>query len=173
LTIGRYLTTGLRPEWRPLTIEQLLNHTAGMQNDLKREGRPEEEVSAETMIAWAARDTMSFAPGTRFAYSNVGYLLLGALVENLYGKPYGAALRDEITGPLGLRTLGWCTHPDKDSLVTAGHNYSGPGKLERSEYAHPSKSLGAGGSVPRREIWRRGTERCTGGGSSRRTLTRP
>src|SRR4051794_39547609 len=36
-SIGRYLTTGLRPEWRSLKIEQLLNHTAGMQNDLKRE----------------------------------------------------------------------------------------------------------------------------------------
>src|SRR5688572_27688550 len=144
-SIGRYLTTGLRPEWRALTIEQLLNHTAGMQNDLKREGRPDEEVSSATMIAWAARDTMPFPPGTRFAYSNVGYLLLGALVEKLYGKPYGAALREEIAGPLGLRTLAWCTDPGKDTLVATGHQYLGPGKLERSPYAHPSKSLGAGG----------------------------
>ncbi|HEX6943730.1 MAG TPA: serine hydrolase domain-containing protein [Gemmatimonadaceae bacterium] len=144
-SIGRYLTTGLRPEWRPLTIELLLNHTAGMQNDLKREGRPEEEVSADTMIAWAARDTMRFAPGTRYAYSNVGYLLLGALVEKVYGKPYSEAVRDEIARPLGLRTLGWCTEPGKDSMVTRGHQYLGPGKLEPSPYAHPSKSLGAGG----------------------------
>ena len=144
-SIGRHLTTGLRPEWRPLTIEQLLNHTSGLQNDLKREGRPEEEVPADTMIAWAARDTMRFAPGTRFAYSNVGYLLLGALVEKLYGKPYGAALRDEIALPLGLRTLGWCTDPGKDVTVATGYSYGGPGKLQPAPYAHPSKSLGAGG----------------------------
>ena len=144
-SIGRYLTTGLRPEWRPLRIEQLLNHTAGMQNDLKREGQPEEEVSPDTMIAWAARDTMSFAPGTRMAYSNVGYLLLGALVEKLYGKPYGAALQEEIARPLGLRTLRWCTDPRKDTTVATGHDYRGPGKSEPSAYAHPSKSLGAGG----------------------------
>jgi D-alanyl-D-alanine carboxypeptidase len=144
-SIGRYLTTGLRPEWRPLTIEQLLNHTAGLPNDLKREGRPEDEVTPDTMIAWAARDTMVFAPGTRYAYSNVGYLLLGALVEQLYGKPYGAAVREEIARPLGLRTLGWCTDPGKDTTVATGYQYLGPGKLEPSEYAHPSKSLGAGG----------------------------
>lgn len=144
-SIGRYLTTNLRPEWRSLIIEQLLNHTAGMQNDLKREGRPDEEVSADTMIAWAARDTMRFAPGTRYAYSNVGYLLLGALVEKLYGKPYGVAIREEIAGPLGLRTLGWCTEPGQDSMVTRGHRYLGPGNLEVSPYAHPSKSLGSGG----------------------------
>ena len=116
-----------------------------MQNDLQREGRPEEEVSADTMIAWAARDTMRFAPGTRYAYSNVGYLLLGALVEKVYGKPYGEAVRDEIARPLGLRTLAWCTEPGKDSRVTKGRLYLGPGKLEPSPYAHPSKSLGAGG----------------------------
>ena len=97
-SIGRYLTTGLRPEWRPLTIEQLLNHTAGLQPDYKREGRPEDEVPADTLIAWAARDTMLFAPGTSFSYSNPGYLLLGALVEKLYGKPYGEALHEEIGG---------------------------------------------------------------------------
>jgi CubicO group peptidase (beta-lactamase class C family) len=144
-SIGRHLTTGLRPEWRSLTIEQLLNHTAGMPLDLTREGRPGDEVSADTMIAWAARDTMRFAPGTRFAYSNPGYLLLGALVEKLYGRPYGAALREEIARPLGLRTLGWCTDPGKDPLVATGHSYAGPGKNEPAEYAHPSKSLGAGG----------------------------
>ena len=144
-SIGHHLTTGLRPEWRPLTIEQLLNHTAGLPNDLTREGRPEEAVTPATMIAWAARDTMRFAPGTRSAYSNVGYLLLGALVEKLHGTPYGAAVDKEIARPLGLRTLRWCTDPRKDTTVATGHQCLGPGKNQPAEYAHPSKSLGSGG----------------------------
>ena len=144
-SIGRYLTAGLRPEWRTLTIEQLLNHTSGLPNDLTREGRPEDEVSAETMIAWAARDTMAFAPGTRFAYSNVGYVLLGALVERLYGMPYGAALEPEIARPLGLRSLALCADPRKTPSLATGYKYLGLGKLEAAPYAHPSKSLGAGG----------------------------
>src|SRR3712207_7556917 len=40
----------------------------------------------------------------------------------------------------GLRTLGWCTEPGKDTLVATGHMYRGPGKNEPSAYAHPSKS---------------------------------
>lgn len=144
-SIGRYLTTGLRPEWRSLRIEQLLNHTAGLQNDLKREGRPEDAISTETLIGWAARDTMWSAPGTRFSYSNVGYVLLGALVEKLYGKPYGEVVRDEITRPLGLRTLGWCAEPGKDTMAATGYQYLGVGKLQPLPYAHPTKSLGAGG----------------------------
>ena len=143
-SIGTYLTTGLRPEWRKITIEQLLNHTSGLPNDLTREGPTEDSVSSATMIGWAARDTMIFAPGTRFTYSNVGYLLLGALVEKLYGKPIGVVVREELTGPLGLKSLGWCNEPSKDSLVAYGHSYQGPGKVERSGYAHPSKSLGGG-----------------------------
>jgi CubicO group peptidase (beta-lactamase class C family) len=143
-SIGRHLTTGLRPEWRPLTIEQLLNHTAGLPLDFERKGRPEDEVSADTLIAWAARDTMLFAPGTRHSYSNPGYVLLGALVERLYGTPYGMAVRDEIARPLGLRTLRWCTDPAKDTTVATGYQYLGPGKLQPAPYAHPSKSLGGG-----------------------------
>jgi CubicO group peptidase (beta-lactamase class C family) len=144
-SIGHFLTTGLRPEWRRLTIEQLLNHTSGLPRDFKREGRPESEVSPDTMIAWAARDTMMFAPGTRHYYSNPGYLLLGALVEKLYGKPYRDAVHEEIAKPLGLKTLGWCTDPGKDPTVASGYNYHAPGMLEASPYAHPSKSLGGGG----------------------------
>jgi CubicO group peptidase (beta-lactamase class C family) len=122
-SIGRHLTSGLRAEWRPLTIEQILNHTSGLQNDYKREGRPEDPAPTETSIAWAARDTMIAAPGARFAYSNVGYLLLGALVEKLYGKPYGAALHEEIARPLGLRTLRWCAEPGTNTMATTGHMY--------------------------------------------------
>jgi CubicO group peptidase (beta-lactamase class C family) len=143
-SIGRYLTKGLRPEWRSATIEQLLNHTAGLPADLNRQGPSESEVTADTMIAWAARDTMIAPPGKRFAYSNVGYLLLGALVEKLYAKPYGEVIHDEIALPLGLRSLRWCTDPRTDSTVAKGHISQGAGKHEPSDYAHPSKSLGGG-----------------------------
>lgn len=143
-SIGQYLTSGLRPEWGAITIEQLLNHTSGLPADLEREGPPEEEVSPETLIRWAARDTMLFAPGTRHSYSNPGYVLLGALIEKLYGKPLAAAVREEIALPLVLPTLAWCADPAKDTSVTTGHQYLGPGELERSPYAHPSKSLGGG-----------------------------
>lgn len=144
-SIGHHLTTGLRPEWRGLTIEQLLSHTAGLPPDLEREGSPEAKASTADMIAWAARDTMRFAPGTRFGYSAVGYLLLGALVEKLHGKPYEAVVRDEIARPLGLRTLGWCAEPGKDTLVAASYQDVAVDDRRPTGYVHPSRALGAGG----------------------------
>jgi CubicO group peptidase (beta-lactamase class C family) len=144
-SIGRHLTTGLRPEWRPLTIEQLLGHTAGLPNSFKRDARPHEVVSTATVIAWAARDTMSFAPGTQIRYSGVGYLLLGALVEKLYGKPYDAVLREEIARPLGLRTLGRCGEPGEDTLETTGYQDVAVDDRRPTAKVHPSQLLGAGG----------------------------
>ena len=144
-SIGSHLTAGLRPEWRSLTIEQLLNHTAGLPPSFKREGSPETPVSTETMIAWAARDTMRSAPGTRFAPSHVGYLLLAALVEKLSGKSYDVALRDEIARPLGLRTLGWCAEPGKDTLMTTGHEDVMVDDRRPTSYVHPSRSVGTAG----------------------------
>jgi len=64
--------------------------------------------SAITLLEWAARDEVAYAPGIRHFYSNNGYRMLAA-VEKLYGKPYRQVLRDEISRPLGLASLGWCT----------------------------------------------------------------
>ena len=144
-SIGRYLTTGLRPEWRTLTIEQLLSHTSGLPGSFKRDTPPEAAASTAEMIAWAARDTMSFAPGTKFGPSSVGYLLLGALVEKLYGKSYDAALREEIARPLGLRSLGWCAESGKDTLETTGYQDVSVDDRRPVSNAHPSKTLGTGG----------------------------
>ena len=143
-SIGHFLT-GLRPEWRPLTVEQLLNHTSGLQREFRQPSRIAEPLPVDTLMAWAARDTMAYAPGTRHAYSNVGYLLLGVLVEKLYGKSYGAALRDEIARPLGLRGLGWCDDPEMGVTETTGYVRPPQGEMTRATYLHVSQSLGSGG----------------------------
>ena len=143
-TLGRFLT-GLRPEWRPITIEQLLNHTSGLHRDYNTEMRrrlPTQPV--DTLIAWAARDTTLSAPGTRWAYSNTGYMLLGALIEKLYRKPYRDVLRDEIARPLGLASLGWCTSPRFRRQLTRGHERSAEGTLQLAPDVNTDIALGPG-----------------------------
>ena len=68
--------------------------------------RAAEKLPGDSLIAMAARDTLVTKPGTVYAYSNTGYMLLGNVVEKVYGKPYGIVLRDEIARPLGLASLG-------------------------------------------------------------------
>jgi D-alanyl-D-alanine carboxypeptidase len=146
-TLGHYMTD-LRREWRGVSIEQLLNHTAGMQREYRQHVPPNrraESIPGDTLLAWAARDTMIFTPGTQHAYSNTGYMMLGLLIERLYGKPYAEVVRDEIARPLGLATLGWCTAPEKRATETRPHRRS-DGVLQVVPVdVNPDLAIGAGG----------------------------
>ena len=140
-SIGRHLK-GSRPEWNAITIDQMLNHTSGLPRDFAT-GRPEtDNVPSDSLIAAAARDTLVSKPGTVFAYSNTGYMLLGALVEKMYGKPYGNVLRDEIARPLGLTSLGWCENVTRDRAAT-GYIRSSDGKATPRGDVHSSDGLGS------------------------------
>ena len=71
-------------------------------------------------------------------------MLLGAAVEKLYGKPYGAVLRDEIARPLGLASLGWCGDTEAAGGAAKGY-YRAPGDtLAPAPYLHPSQLLAGG-----------------------------
>lgn len=142
-SIGRHLSD-LRPEWRAITIEQLLNHTSGLQRSFVDKARIGEDLPGDSLIAQAARDTMAARPGTTFLYSNTGYLVLGVLIEKLYGKPYADALRDEIARPLGLTTLRSCGDVEAGGRPT-GYLRSPDGTLSPPPALHPSQQLGAGG----------------------------
>ena len=142
-SISRYLT-GLRPEWKAITIEQLLNHTSGLPRDFRDPDRHTQNRSDAALVAMAARDAMVAQPGTTFLYSNTGYMLLGVLVEKLHGKPYGVALRDEIARPLGLTTLRFCGDTGEGREATA-YRRSPNGTRSPIKPVHASQALGSGG----------------------------
>ena len=143
--LGRHLP-GIRPDWAAITIEQLLNHTSGLQRGgFVVMSRITEAVSFDSIIARAARDSMAAPPGTTHLYSNTGYVILGALVERLYGKTYAAALRDEIAQPLGLATLRYCGDVEASTRATGYRRSPGDGTLSSAPALHPSQQLGASG----------------------------
>jgi D-alanyl-D-alanine carboxypeptidase len=139
--IGKYLQ-GLNPEFSGATIEQLLSHTSGVPRDVRNPDTRFESMSADALIQMTAGAKLATPPGTAYAYSNTGYTLLGALVEKVYGKPYGAALHDEIAAPLGLATLTRCGDPKPREAT--GYMLSA-GKLGPPPGMHHSQLLGAGG----------------------------
>ena len=139
-SVGRYLK-GVRPEWNAITIDQLLNHTSGLPRDFAT-GRPEtDNVPGDSLLAAAARDTLVSKPGTVFAYSNTGYMLLGVLLEKMHGKPYGVVLHNEIARPLGLTSLGWCENVARDHAAT-GYLRLSNGKANPRGEVHASQDIG-------------------------------
>ncbi len=108
--IGNYLP-GYRH--KEITIEQLLTHTSGLPNctsnptylaTLVKRPMPRKDI-----IKQFCSDSLEFLPGSHFAYSNTGYMVLAYLAEYIEQKDFGLILKERIFGPLGMKDtyLGW------------------------------------------------------------------
>jgi len=92
-----------------ITLRQLLNHTAGI-SDIVDDPQPgffARKVDTATLIAEIKKRTSAFSPGTRFSYSNAGYILLGAVVEKVTGEPWQDAVRTNLIEPQGLKNTAY------------------------------------------------------------------
>jgi D-alanyl-D-alanine carboxypeptidase len=93
-----------------ISLRQLLNHTAGIPDygglpayhDAVR-AFPSTPWSFEQVAAETFDKGLRFDPGTGWAYSNPGYMLLKRVAEEVAGTPYPTLIAERITGPLGLR----------------------------------------------------------------------
>ena len=93
----------------PITIRHLLNHSSGLPDNVPAvvgwmhyEGQPsmdQTELLKETLPEY---NKLRFEPGSDAKYSNVEYMVLGAVVESVSGETYEAYVRDHILVPLGM-----------------------------------------------------------------------
>lgn len=92
------------PNAGQITIRQLLNHTSGISDKVvdPQPGFSAREVDTATLLAQIGKRPPAFAPGTRRAYSNAGYIVLGAVVEKVTGQTWHAAIEERLLKPLGL-----------------------------------------------------------------------
>jgi len=107
--ISRYIA-GCPEAWSEITIEHLLTHTSGIKDRreaLQLQEFGEKEQSPGALIDLFKADTSAFAPGTRWAYSNSGYMVLGYILEKVSGMSYGAYLEKNIFGPLQMDHSGY------------------------------------------------------------------
>src|SRR5690606_29036145 len=86
----------------PVTIRQLLSHTAGSPEDNPC-GDRQMEVSHEEFSRWLSTGIrFSTAPGTTYEYSNTGFALLGRIVANVSGMPFPEFVQQRILDPLEM-----------------------------------------------------------------------
>ncbi len=104
------------PRWKRITIRQLLHHTAGFDRDASFDPMFRPYVIAEAtdtpppagpraIIRYMLGRRLDFDPGTKEAYSNFGYCLLGRVIEQLTGKPYGEAVQNLVLRPAGIARM--------------------------------------------------------------------
>lgn len=90
---------------RAITLDHLLHHTAGLSPEL---GVPYAWTGTrDAYVKEVLGKPLVATPGARFAYSNVGYALLAAVVEEVTGKPFEDYVRRELFAAAGLKDTGF------------------------------------------------------------------
>ncbi len=112
-----------------LPMRRILSHTAGLGNytemnpptEIFRQFRQDRTPSE--LVAWMAdsKPLQISPPGTAWRYSNTGYVLLGAVIETVAGKPYGEVLAERIFKPLGLADTAYDHNADVVPRRAAGY----------------------------------------------------
>jgi CubicO group peptidase (beta-lactamase class C family) len=117
--IGKYLPT-LAPSVGRVTLHQLLTHTAGLREIITATplaDRPDPRELVGQLREWS--DTMFFAdPGEVTSYSNPGFVLAGAFIEAVSGKPFADIVNDRVWRPLGI------TDATPSSVEAVKHPYA-------------------------------------------------
>lgn len=90
--------------WRDVTIRHLLSHTAGISERFYETVDLHLEYADSTIVRLIGDQPLDFAPGSKWSYSNPGYLLLGYIIQQVTGRFYGDLLEERIFGPLGMTT---------------------------------------------------------------------
>lgn len=149
-----------------ITVQQLLEHSAGWNRDLNCNPNPTtpypyyfsgcdpivfplrvtmltgtpNPVTEEALLTFMLEKGLDFAPGTAYSYSNMGYLVLGEVIEKISGLSYEKYVQDSILAPLGIFDM----HIGKNLLANKQERegeYIGNGYTNLSVY-------GTGQSVP-------------------------
>lgn len=138
--LGKYVTA-YGPA-REVTIRQLLNQVTGIPNYTDA-GRFE-SIAAQTkpsfarMIGLIAKKPPAFAPGTKWAYSNTNYVLLGKVVEAASHESYSAYVFDHVIKPAGMNHTVTMDEERGSSTVATGYRPTPKGGLA------PAPAFGAG-----------------------------
>lgn len=114
-TVGeRFPDASIHEDWKPVTLHQLLTHTSGAPANfsflvmLQRPALGPECTQArrEAVMAVIA-EKPAHPPGEKFAYSNVGYTIAGAMVEMATGESWEDLVKREVFEPLGITGAGF------------------------------------------------------------------
>lgn len=131
--------------WGQVTIRELLSHTAGF-TDYPQDFDLRRDYSEDQMLKIVGAIPAAYAPGTNWAYSNLGYLTLGILIHKVTGEFYGDFLQRRIFKPLGMTTTRIISEEDIIPNRSAGYRWVN-GRLKNQEWVSPVMNTTADGSL--------------------------
>ncbi|HEX2904544.1 MAG TPA: serine hydrolase domain-containing protein [Jatrophihabitans sp.] len=125
-TVGQHLPELAGASTGAITVRELLGHGGGVIRD-SEDGdfwqlvRPYPDEAQLLEIAGAAGAAV-LARNERFKYSNIGFGLLGLIIERVTGSSFAATARQQVVDPLELAATGAEPDPDERARLAAGHS---------------------------------------------------
>jgi CubicO group peptidase (beta-lactamase class C family) len=134
------------------TVRQLLSHTSGIQDYTEIPGwmveaNTNKAYTTEQLINVFKDKPAQFKPGAQWSYDNSGYILVGAVIEKVTGKPWYEVVDERIARPLKLATLRYGVDEPSIRNMAVGYEPSGDGKFKVAQKINMSVPGAAGALV--------------------------
>ena len=111
-----------------ISVLQLLNHTSGVKDYTRIKGYMagtpiQRDLTTAQLIDVFKNEPATFAPGSKWDYSNSGYVLVGAVIEAASGEPWHAYLERALFRPLGMNDTGYAADPKRVARQVRPYSY--------------------------------------------------
>ncbi len=131
-------------------IKNLLEMSSGMGDFFgkKFEETPKNEIrSLKDYLPFFVDDALLFEPGSQRRYSNVGYILLGLIIEKVTGKDYYQYMKENVFLPAGMKNTDWYEMDAVVSNIATGYEHAEGtnGDWVSNIYSAPARGSSAGG----------------------------
>jgi D-alanyl-D-alanine carboxypeptidase len=129
-----------QPYGPDVTVRHLLSHTSGIPNPIPlrwvHASASHEAFDERAELARVLRrhPKLSHAPGTKYKYSNIGYWLLGPMIEKVSGEPFPSYVREHVLKALGIG-------PEELGYAVPDERHHAKGYLEKYSLMNVVKRL--------------------------------
>lgn len=132
------------PKGEKISLKMMLSHNAGLQMDFDELYLTKTDLDKDSVYAYIAKKPLLFEPGTNTAYSNIGYYLLGRIIEKVSGQTYSAYLKEHLFDKAKMYNSGVTTNDAIVDKMTQLY-YVDNNKLIKNPYINWNFNLGHDG----------------------------
>lgn len=129
-SLGRFFADAPADK-RGITLRQLLEHRGGFPIGIGADAEP---LTRDAFVRRAMATPLRARPGTQEIYSNTGYALLAAVLEQVTGTSYERLVHDDLLAPLGLHETGYLLPRFEPQRVARGYDH---GRDRGNALEHP------------------------------------
>ena len=133
--------------WDNITVRHLLTHTSGIpEYEFGKDFEMRKDYTDDERLRIVYEMKLEFSPGSRWNYSDTGYMVLGILLSRAGGEFYGDILRRRVFEPLGMKTARIISEEDVVPNRASGYRLV-KGEIKNQKFVSPSNYKTADGSL--------------------------